>query len=730
MRIARTRPLKTALAATWITLLVAGCGGSSTTDSTSTPATTAPLQGITRIVIDPAKSEAVTFGGAAFGSVGTYRKVRGVAYGQLDPNDPKNQVITDIALAQKNATTGMVEYSTDFFILQPTDPSKGNKKVFFEAPNRGGKTFGGFNASGGGNNPGASAADATVAGAAYPAFLMNRGHTLVWSGWDQEPFAANATDIIRINGPIAKNTDGSTITGPSYEYIVFDNATSTSYTTYYNTNSTDTSLAKLTKRNFQTDTPIPLAANEWSWTSPNTIALAGNAPFQRSWIYELTFTAKDPYIAGLGMAAVRDLMAFLRNNTVDSEGNANPLAGNVQTVASWTLSQPSRLMNDFIWLGFNQDLAGRKVFDGVFNWIGGGNGLGINYRFAQVGRTERNRQNHLAQLEGIFPFSYTTTTDALTGKTDGRNVRCAASNSCPKVMNIYSSNEIWVKAGSTLTTHPNTGLDVIEPDNVRNYLVASAPHGGAASTTNAPSTCLQFGSQVEANPLMRALWVALDEWIVAGTQPPPSQNASIDKGTAVFTNVGAFSHIGIGSVSQAAIGYPAMPSTLNLYSGLVTVRPYMNFGPDFNKGINANIPGIPTNAFYPNSVPKVDAIGNEIPGVRMPEVEVPIATNSGWGLRSPGFGGKADGTDGCEAAGQSVPLAKTAATKLAGDSRPALDQLYANPADLFAKRRVAAEALQARRLLLPNDVTAYGTPRTISIVANPNYPSAYVYTYP
>jgi Alpha/beta hydrolase domain len=722
------------VARTWSGIALIGglvaCGANSNDGAASTPVAAAPVQGITRIVIDTAKSETVAFGGATFGAVGTYQKIRGVAHGQLDPNDPKNALITDIALAERNTTTGLVEYSADFYILAPTDLSKGNKKVFYEAPNRGSKTFGGFNAAGGGNDPGVNgAADATVAGAAYPAFLMNRGYTLIWSGWDQEPFGA-ATNVVRLNGPIAKNANGSTITGPSYEYIVSDNATTTSFTTYYNTNSTDTSLARMTKRQFQTDTPVAMAATEWQWTSPNTVALAGNAPFQRSWIYELSFTAKDPYIAGLGMAAVRDVLSFFRNASADTTGRANPLAGNVTRMASWTLSQPSRLMNDYIWLGFNQDLAGRKVLDGVFNWIGGGNGLGINYRFAQVGRTERNRQNHLAQLEGVFPFSYTTTTDGLTGKTDGRNQRCSASNTCPMVMNLYSSNELWVKAGSTLTTHPNTGLDVPEPSNVRNYLVSSGPHGGGATTTTAPSTCLQFGSQVEANPLMRALWVALDEWIAGTALPPPSANPSINDGTAVFASLGAHSTIGIGSVSQAAIGYPVLPASLNLYSGLVTVRNYMNFGPDFAKGIASLVPGLPTNGYYPNSVPKVDAIGNELPGIRLPEVVVPIATNSGWALRAPGFGGKADGTDGCEAAGQSVPLAKTAATKLPGDPRPALAELYVDAADLYAKRRTAAEALAARRLLLPNDVAAYGTARTITVVANPNYPSAYVYSYP
>src|SRR5205807_9352219 len=164
-------------------------------------------------------------------------------------------------------------------------------------------------------------------------------------------------------------TDGTVITGPSYEYIVNDNATTTSFTTYYNTASTDTTKAALWFRQSFTDTPVKLAATDWSWTAANTIALANNAAFKQSAIYELYYTAKDPYVAGIGMAAIRDFVSFIRNETKAADGSANPLAGDVKRVLSWSLSQPARLMNDYVWLGFNQDLAARKVFDGVFNWI-------------------------------------------------------------------------------------------------------------------------------------------------------------------------------------------------------------------------------------------------------------------------------------------------------------------------------------------------------------------------
>src|SRR4051812_8028696 len=183
-------------------LALAGCGGGGGSSSGSSVAVAKPFNGITKIVIDPATSEAVTFGGTTFGAVGAYQKIRGVAFGQLDPNDPQNTVITDMALAVKDPATGGVKYSMDFYILKPVDLSKGNHKMFYEANNRGGKQFGGFNGSSGGNNP-------TTAANAGTAFLMNQGYTLVWSGWDGEVATNTNADILHINLPLAKNVDGS-----------------------------------------------------------------------------------------------------------------------------------------------------------------------------------------------------------------------------------------------------------------------------------------------------------------------------------------------------------------------------------------------------------------------------------------------------------------------------------------------------------------------------------------
>jgi hypothetical protein len=655
-----------------------------------------------------APSQMPTFAGTTFGAVGTYDKIRGTASGTLDPKDPKNAVITDIALAPVDAN-GLVEYNMDFYILKPTDLTKGNHKVFFELPNRGGKQYGALNLSGGGNDP-------TTAADAGTAFLQNEGYTIVWGGW--EPTVSRANNSMGVTVPVAVNADGSAITGPVYEYIENDNATTMSATLPYATNSTDTTLATLTVKQHLTDAATPVPSTGWTWTSPTTIALLpAGTPFTQSAIYELVYTAKNPWVAGVGLAAIRDLASFLRNATADTAGTPNPLAGDVKRMVSFGSSQPARTMNDFIWLGFNQDLNSKQVFDGVFNWVAGGDGVAINYRFEQSGMTERNRQQHLYP-EGIFPFAYATTTDPLTGKTDGRDSRCTASNTCPLVMNIDSANEYWVKAGSMLHSTA-TGADLADAVNFRTYLISGSQHGGPGAA-NSLGVCAQFVNSTDQFPALRALFEDLDQWI-DGTAPPDSKVPKVSDNTAVFATVNPNTEaIAIGSVSQIALGFPTIPG-LN-YDGLITIHNVWNWGPQFDQGIISVVPPTPTGKVYPNFVSKVDVDGNEVAGIRLPPVAVPVATTAGWNHRATAFGGP----DGCESSGLLVPFAVDQATRTTiGDPRLSLTERYGTHAAYAAAVAAAAAQLQAERFLLPLDVQTYITnaQKTITVTGNPIYGS-------
>ena len=677
------------------TAFVASCGGS----DDPAPTSTAAPSGITRLEVT---SRTTAFDGMAFGSVGAYEKLRGKATGELDPNDSRNAVITDLALAPRNAN-GRIEYSMDFYILKPVDLVKGNHKVFMEVNNRGGKLFGSLNQSSGGNDP-------TTAAHAGQAFLMKQGYTMVWNGWD--PSAPAGNDNLTITLPVAKNADGSSITGRSYEYIVFDNATTQSATLAYNAASTDKTTATLTVRDHLTDTPTAIPATGWQYAGPRSIQLlpVGTA-FKQSAIYEFTYTAIDPVVAGIGFAATRDFLSFLRTATVDTLNNPNPLAGDVTRVLGFTVSQPGRYLNDFVWLGFNEAKKDVKAFDGVLNWIAAGTGIGLNYRFAQSARTERNRQNHLYP-EAPFPFAFATLTDPFTGKTDGRNRRCELTNTCPKFMSANSANEYWVKTGSLVHTD-TSGNDIADPQNVRFYLFSSTEHTGAGSPPNSPGVCALARNTIDPNPGLRALLVALDQW-VDGTPPPASMIPRRSDGTAVFSTTTVNSPLGIGVVPQAGLGWPNIPGVL--YDGLITVRNRFNFGPQFDAGILSIQPPTATGQVYPSFVSKVDADGNELAGLRLPPVAAPVATYSGWAHRATAFGGP----DGCESSGQTIPFVRSAADRLAsGDPRLSLQERYGTHAGYVMAVTSAANSLRFQRLLLPADVDAYIAAAQASTILNP-----------
>lgn len=640
---------------------------------------------ITRIQITA--KESPTFGGYAWPGVGQYEKIVGKAFGEVDPADPKNAVIVDLQLAPRNAR-GRVEYSFDFYILKPIDLSKGAHKVVYEPPNRGRKTWASLGrVTSGGNDPGSISNPAELANS----FLMPRGYTIVWSGWDPSAGTDNADFVSTMAFPVAKNRDGSSITGPAYEYIV---GQGTSYALTYPAATLDQTKATLTHRAKLNDPPQVVPASGWKYDANGTAItlLPAGTRFAAGDIYEFSYTAKDPTVNGLGFAAVRDWNAFLRYEAKDAAGTANPLAGDVTRIYTEVVSQPGRMLNDFTLLGFNQAENGKKVFDGMMQWIAAGDGINMNYRFSQPGRTERNRQDHL-YLEGVFPFANVTTTDPFTGKTASRYDRCMATKTCPLAVEIYSANEYWVKAASLLHTDPAGTKDLPESPYTRNYLISSHQHGTGSAT--AKGACQQFQNPLDSAPVQRALFVALDEWATRGTPPPASQVPRLSDGTLV---------------PVSASGFPQIPGVSN--NGLKTTRYLFNYGPDFYKtGIATINPPVvaapyqdnPANGrIYPSFVPKTDSDGNDVAGVRLADVTVPLATYTGWALR-----GGAQAGDGCEGSGQFIPFAKTKAERMAsGDPRLSIEERYPRMSVYTDAVKKAVDDLVARRLMLKEDADA------------------------
>jgi hypothetical protein len=612
--------------------------------------------GITKIQITT--TETPTFGGYSWPGVGQYEKIVGKAFGEVDPLDPKNAVIVDIALAPRNAN-GHVEYSFDFYILKPIDLSQGAHKVMYEPPNRGNKTWGNFARMPGGNDPGSVTDPAVLANA----FLMPRGYTMVWSGWDKSAGTSTANLNATITLPIAKNPDGSAITGPAYEYIVTSGTAP--FPLSYPAATLDQRKATLTHRVHLNDAPTVVSAASWTYNATGTSISLVTPGWVANDIYEFSYTAKDPTVNGLGFAAVRDWNAWLRYEAADDLGTPNPLDGDVQQIYTEVFSQPGRFLNDFRHLGFNQAENGERVFDGHMNWIAAGDGINMNSRFSQPGRTERNRQDHL-YAEGVFPFANVRTTDPITGQTDSRYARCRETGTCAYSVEIYSANEYWVKAASLLHTNPQGTRDLRESRFTRNYLISSHQHGTGNSASK--GSCQQFLNPLNAAPVQRALWVALDEWVTEDKTPPPSRVPRFHDQTLVAP------------LPQSGMGFPSIPGVT--YTGLKTTRYLLDYGPDYyTLGIpTVNPPAItspyednPLNGpIYPSFVPKTDRDGNDIAGVRLPDVAVPVATYTGWALRS---GPQA--TDGCESAGQFIPFPKTRADRLAsGDPRPSVEERY------------------------------------------------------
>ena len=327
---------------------------------------------ITRIVIT--RVESPTFEGVSFGQVGPYEKLRLRAFGEVDPADPRNHVIADIDLAPRN-TRGMVEYDMDVMILKPVTLTNGNRRLFYYMNNRGNLdspffpsvgVLSVFNDGSGGNDP-------TSAAHAGNGFLMRQGYTIVSSGWD--PGVAAGGNRLTIRVPVAKNPDGSPVIGPSLEEFVIDNATTVIAPLTYPAAAMDKSRASLTVRTRYDESPVTIPAADWEYVNALSIRLLpAGTPFTQGRLYEFTYPARDPLVAGLGFAATRDLAAFLRYADSDETGTPNPLVGNIERVYTFGISQPARYMRDFLHLGFNEDEQGHRVFDGILNWLGGGSG--------------------------------------------------------------------------------------------------------------------------------------------------------------------------------------------------------------------------------------------------------------------------------------------------------------------------------------------------------------------
>jgi hypothetical protein len=446
---------------------------------------------------------------------------------------------------------------------------------------------------------------------------------------------------------------------------------------------------------------MPISSGDWAYADCSSLPFPGTADpeliclrdsFDPNFIYELVYEAKDPLVLGLGFAATRDLVAFLRHAAADDDGNPNPVAGEVQTTLVHGTSQSGRYARSFIDLGFNEDEDGRKVFDGANPHISPGR-IPLNVRFGQPGRAYGQHEDHLfAAYES--PFTWNRIRDPIERQTAGLLDRCRRSNTCPKIFWTVSSTEYWQGRASLNTTDALGRHDVGLPGHVRMYLFSSTQHFAFPGSPPAPTVnCQQLSNSNSYIPHMRALLVALEQWVVDRVPPPKSHIPILRKHTLTFSN-------------QEDIGFPDIPGVK--YTGLLNELTLLDHGPEFDTRNDSGIIDEPTMEIegrdYTVLLPKVDADGNEIAGIRSPDIQAPVGTFTGWNLRRAGFAED----ELCGLTGSFVPFAETEQDRLAtGDPRLSLEERYGTHEGYVEAVRYAAERLVAERLLLPDDAERY-----------------------
>ncbi len=612
-----------------------------------------------RVVSLDITSREPAFGGRSFGDVGAYEILLGTATAVADPAAALNAGIVDLDKAPRNAE-GLVEYTFEVDILKPVDITKGNGTLVYEVNNRGRNiVFGYFHEAG-------RAYGAENAG---NGFLMNQGYTYVSSGWLHGAPGSGSPRPVLADLPPATD-GGQTITGRSMEeWQNPDSATFGRLT--YPAATLDESRATLTHRQLQNDPRQTVPADQWRYVDDTTVAFTPPAGTDAGTIYEFVYEARDPIVMGLGFAAVRDFVSFVRHSPADGRGTPNPLfvdgAPVLEHVVAVGSSQSGRMIRDFIYQGFNADAAGRRVWDGATPYVGGARRTFVNARFAQTGRYTRQHEDHNYPMDE-FPFTWGTTTDPLTGRTDGLLAACTASDTCPNVIQVDADSEYYGAHASLIVTR-TTGEPIALPPNVRYWMLALAHLQGDAG-------CRDPGNPISPWPYYRAAFDATVRWVRDGVQPPATAAPSPADGTAV-------------TVARQARQYPTIPD-----------RPYNAAISELGVRDFSVWPPRESTKKYPLFVPGLDSDGNVVAGVMTPEVAAPLAT-MGKAVRGPGF---AEG-DLCGVNGSTIPFPKTKAERMAkGDSRLSLEERYpGGQAEYSARYGAAVDALVADGYLLPAD---------------------------
>lgn len=634
-------------------------------------------------------------GGHCFGDVGAYERIVGQMEVLLDPSASSYKNVVDLEHARRDER-GRVRYETDFFLLKPMDMARGNSRLLYDVVNRGDKRALQFFNDAAANNDPASVADAGNG------FLMRQGYTILWSGWQADLLPGDGRTTLVV--PIA--LDGRRdITGIVREEIIVDEEgvvsmplSGKSVTRSHPTASLDTSAATLTRRQCQIDEREPIANGHWQFAKlsddghvvPSVTDLYVNDGFLPGWIYEVIYTAKEPQVLGLGFAAVRDLVDLLRHDRVDARGTENPLADAegrlvIEKAYAWGRSQSGRFLREFVYRGWNEGRGEVPVFDAVWPHVTGAGRLALNLRFGHPDRYPRQHEQHLYPSDQ-FPFTYIPSVDPHSGETN--SLLCRPKTD-PLIFHTQTSSEYWQRRGSLVHTDAD-GMDIDDHPKVRMYHFSSSQHHAAPGIPPQSGAYQNSSNPLNTSPLLRALLVRLDAWATAGETPPLSCVPRCRDDTLVTVDKVHERFPVIGDIQP-----PGAPNRLFP----------QNYGPRYEDGIvTVEPPRTDRKHEYDVRVPAIDSDGNEVAGIRTPDVSVPRATYTGWNLRTNLVGPKAM----YSIVGSYLPFAETKdERKAVGDERPSLAERYPVKGDYVRRVKDAAKQLEREGLLLKEDVVGY-----------------------
>jgi len=386
------------------------------------------------------KSRADVVGGQAFGASGPYEKVVGIIHFAVDPRNPVNQIIADIDKAPRNAA-GLVEFSSDFHLIKPKVAARGNGTILYEVSNRGGKGMVGFF-----NFGRASGADPMTAEQFGDGFLLERGFTLMWIGWQFDVPVREG--IMRVNAPVAREADGKAIRGlVRSDFVVSKPAQVASladrgHQAYVVADANDPATT-MTVRDTVEGARRTIARDQWQFTEDGRSVRIATI-FEPKKIYEVVYRSQDPPVVGVGPAAIRDAISKIKYGGAAELGIPQ---GAIKRAIAFGISQSGRFLRTYLYYGFNEDESRRKVFDGVMPHVSGSGRGSFNHRFAQPSRDGHPFINFFYPTD-IFPFTDAEQTDPVTGVTDGLLTHATKPAFQPNIFYTNSSYEYWGRAAS------------------------------------------------------------------------------------------------------------------------------------------------------------------------------------------------------------------------------------------------------------------------------------------